>query len=164
MTIKEIITKLWAAAKARFSTATNLLNGSSTGALRTSGAAAEGSGYAMGQFCHAEGRGTRAKGTASHAEGCFTIANGNAQHVDGSYNLEDSTGRYIRITGGGSGESSRANIYTLDKNGIAWFKGGLKAGGTSQDDAAIDLLTWQTTVDEQLTRLSQQISALEAKA
>lgn len=132
MTIKEIITQMWAAIKARFSTATNLVNGSAAGSLRTSFAKAEDESYTMGVFCFAEGKDCMAKDYVSHAEGNGTIAHA-YQHVQGKYNVEDPNSRYIHIVGGGS-EEARSNLYTLDMNGNAWFKGKVYSGGADVDD------------------------------
>lgn len=132
MTIKEIITQMWATIKARFSTATNLVNGSAAGSLRTSFAKAEDESYTMGVFCFAEGHDCVAKDYVSHAEGVGTIAHA-YQHVQGKYNVEDPNSRYIHIVGGGS-EEARSNLYTLDTNGNAWFKGKVHIGGTDMDN------------------------------
>lgn len=58
----------------------------------------------------------------------------NIQNVDGMFNTKDADGRYLHITGNGESDANRGNAYTLDKNGVAWFKGGVKVGGTGQDD------------------------------
>lgn len=91
---------------------------------------------ASGQGSHAEGYSTIASGDYSHAEGDFTIAASAYQHVQGKNNIEDSANKYAHIVGNGKYQSTRSNAHTLDWNGVGWFKGGLKVGGTSQDDAA----------------------------
>lgn len=106
---------------------------------------------ASGDFSHAEGRTTTASGMQSHAEGFETTASGNIshvegygtiaasshQHVQGKFNIEDSANKYAHVIGNGAGDGDyRSNAHTLDWNGVGWFKGGLKVGGTSQDDAA----------------------------
>jgi len=58
----------------------------------------------------------------------------NIQNVDGMYNIEDDDGRYLHITGNGESDANRSNAYTLDKNGVAWFKGGIKTGGNSETE------------------------------
>lgn len=58
----------------------------------------------------------------------------NVQTVDGIYNIEDSDKRYLHITGNGENDANRSNAYTLDKDGVAWFKGGVKIGGSNQDE------------------------------
>ena len=82
----------------------------------------------------------------------------NIQNVDGMYNIEDTDGRYIHITGNGESDATRSNAYTLDKNGVAWFKGGVKVGGTCQDDGTmltssenLELLGEVTLEEEALT-------------
>ena len=89
---------------------------------------------ANGWVSHAEGYYTSANGEASHSEGYETIAQSRYQHVQGQYNLEDNSNKYAHIVGNGS-YSQRSNAHTLDWNGLGWFAGGLKIGGTGQDDA-----------------------------
>ena len=104
---------------------------------------------ASGNYSHAEGGRSRAKGTyshaegiecvsigsASHAEGFGTASSSNYQHVEGTYNIEDLDGKYANIVGNGD-RSARSNAYTLDWNGIAWFKGRPQFGGTAQDQGS----------------------------
>mgnify|MGYP003289122478 CR=1 FL=1 len=91
---------------------------------------------ASGYGSHAEGVYAEARGYGSHAEGCDTIARGTYSHVQGRYNIEDTSNKYAHIVGNGtSPESPRSNAHTLDWDGVGWFAGGLKVGGTSQDDA-----------------------------
>lgn len=50
-------------------------------------------------------------------------------------------GRYVHIVGNGS-SAARSNAHTLDWSGLGWFAGGLKVGGTGQDDeAAVEVAT-----------------------
>lgn len=83
---------------------------------------------------HAEGDHTIASGIRSHAEGNHTIASGGDSHVQGMYNVEDTEGKYAHIVGNGPNRTERSNAHTLDWNGVGWFAGGLKVGGTGQDD------------------------------
>ena len=99
----------------------------------------EGSGTrASGSQDHAEGYQSEARGGNSHVEGFFTIAAGSMQHVQGRYNEVDTEGKYAHIVGNGTGISGakRANAHTIDWGGVGWFAGGLKVGGTGQDDEA----------------------------
>lgn len=101
------------------------------------GAHAEGGNtVASGSYAHAEGYQTIASGSNSHAEGYGTKASSESAHVQGKYNLDDTSSKYAHIVGNGSSDSSRSNAHTLDWNGVGWFAGGVKVGGTSQDDAA----------------------------
>ena len=108
-----------------------------------------------GTAAHAEGWGTHANGAGSHSEGIYTYANGiysHAEggdtiataaysHVQGKYNEEDTEKKYAHIVGGGSSDN-RKNIHTVDWNGNAWYEGGIKVGGRSQDDeSALPVLT-----------------------
>lgn len=77
---------------------------------------------------------TTASGTYSHAEGGSTIASGQYSHVQGKFNIEDTTNTYAHIVGNGS-SSARSNAHTLDWDGNAWFKGNVRVGGTSWNDA-----------------------------
>lgn len=97
--------------------ATNIVNGSASGSVRTIGAIQDNPEYEMGANAfacgsgsrasgpnshaegasteasggqsHAEGGGTKASGSCSHAEGSSTIANHKSQHVIGEYNIAD---------------------------------------------------------------------------
>ena len=94
---------------------------------------------AQGSF--ALGKGVESNGEYSFALGNNTTANGKGQFVIGEYNatetVEDNTqrGTYVFLVGNGE-QNARSNAFTLDWNGIGWFKGGIKIGGTNQDDAA----------------------------
>lgn len=98
---------------------------------------------ATGYFTHAEGNHSIAYGTASHAEGKGTIANGMAQHVQGKFNVADAEGanaQYAHIVGGGTSNTDRKNIHTLDWNGNAYFKGGLTLGETTLTETELKSL------------------------
>ena len=60
----------------------------------------------------------------------------NAQVVDGMFNIEDTEAKYLHITGNGISDNQRSNAYTIDKNGVAWFKGGVRVGGANQDEGS----------------------------
>lgn len=79
---------------------------------------------ASGAISVAFGRETKAKGYGAFAEGRDTVAAGQYQHVQGKYNVEDS--KKAHIVGGGTSDTDRKNIYTLDWNGNAYFAGGLE--------------------------------------
>lgn len=85
-------------------------------------------------YSHAEGYLTKASHRCSHAEGEDTIAAGRCQHVQGKFNVSDNKHKYAHIVGNGEDNSRRSNAHTLDWNGVGWFAGGLKVGGTGQDD------------------------------
>lgn len=75
-----------------FSTASNWLDGSATGSVRTSGSTAEGTivedyPYALGEYATAEGYNTIAAGLYSHAEGYGTTVLGGGSHAEGSGTL-----------------------------------------------------------------------------
>lgn len=105
---------------AALTVATNWVNGSSTGSVRTSGSTSESESYSMGYYAlaegsatvatsyaaHAEGFNTSATGASSHSEGNVTVASGNYSHASGNhtsaqrmsqtaigeYNIQDTTG------------------------------------------------------------------------
>lgn len=66
-----------------YSTATNLLNGSTQGSLRSVGTTMEDDNYTIGMYAFAEGGGTMAQGEGSHAEGLSAIAEGEGSHAEG---------------------------------------------------------------------------------
>lgn len=66
---------------------------------------------------HAEGYSTTSSGYSTHAEGYYTRAASEYQHVQGKYNAVDNNNIYADIIGGGSSDSDRKNIYTVDWNG-----------------------------------------------
>lgn len=105
---------------------------------------AEGASTGANHECaHAEGQGAFALSSCTHAEGRGTIAYGACQHTQGRYNIQDSEQKYAHIVGNGNGSDDRSNAHTLDWTGLGWFAGGLKVGGTGQDDEnAVDVLTF----------------------
>ncbi len=92
-----------------------------------------------------------ALGARSCSSGLGTIAGGMCQHATGKYNTIDPQynvnnqsvmGKYVSVVGNGTSGSKRSNAHTLDWNGLGWFAGGLKVGGTGQDDEkAVAVLT-----------------------
>jgi hypothetical protein len=84
---------------------------------------------ASGDSSHAEGWYTEAFGRRSHSEGFHTIAHGEDQHAEGKYNVSDSNNTYVHIVGGGSSDTDRKNIYTLDWSGNAVYAGSVTAPG-----------------------------------
>lgn len=87
------------------------------------GSAAFACGVAKGVFSCAEGGG-EASGDYSHAEGFGTIARGRGQHVQGKNNIIDYDDEYAHIVG--NGEGTRSNAHTLDWDGNAWFAGSVE--------------------------------------
>lgn len=67
-----------------------------------------------------------AKGYASAAFGDGNYASGSKQFVTGKNNVEDTQSKYANIVGGGTSNTDRKNIHTLDWNGNAWFSGGVE--------------------------------------
>ena len=90
----------------------------------STGSHAEGySTTATGTASHTEGYATVASGYTSHAEGTGTIASGSYQHAQGKYNIADSENKYAHIVGGGTSDSNRKNIHTLDWSGNTYYSG-----------------------------------------
>lgn len=109
--------------------------GNSTTAEGKSSHAEGGSSKATGYYAHAEGRMTLASGAKAHAEGDETIAAGSSQHVQGKYNVKDTANKYAHIVGGGSSDTDRKNIHTIDWDGNAEFAGDVFVG-TSREKLA----------------------------
>ena len=93
---------------------------------------------ASGYTSHAEGEYTKASGKYAHVEGYHTTARSNNQHVQGKYNVEDTNGTYAHIVGGGTSNTNRKNIHTLDWNGNAVYSGDVNA--TDADGNPVSLL------------------------
>ena len=113
---------------------------------------------ASGMYAHSEGENTVASGQDSHAEGKGTIAASTFQHVQGAYNIEDAEIKYLHIVGNGD-ESIRSNAHTIDWDGNGWFKGTIKMGGVSQDDAnakTVATLDDLTTKQDKITGTAGQ--------
>lgn len=103
-------------------------------------------GLVLGNNSHAEGHSTTTVGEASHAEGYCTHAEGDYQHVQGKNNIIDKDNKFAHIVGNGTTPITRSNAHTIDWDGNGWFAGGLKVGGTDQDDeAAKDVILAPTT-------------------
>ena len=81
-------------------------------------------------YSHAEGQSTTANGSMAHVEGCYTIASGTYQHVQGKYNVEDTKNEFAHIVGGGTSDTNRKNIHTIDWNGNAAFAGDVTYNGS----------------------------------
>lgn len=57
-------------------------------------------------------------------------------------------GKYAHIIGNGTSDTARSNAHTVDWNGLGWFAGGLKVGGTGQDDTnAVEVATLANSED-----------------
>lgn len=113
--------------------------------------------FANGFTSHAEGGTTYADGRYSHAEGCGTRALSDYQHVQGKYNVVDEDEKYAHIVGNGEDHTDRSNAHTLDWSGLGWFAGGLKVGGTSQDDEnAVDILAYIQSLESRIAELENK--------
>lgn len=87
------------------------------------------SAIAIGKYSSAIAENSVALGIGAYA------ARGN-QCVVGTYNKKDTDLKYLFIVGKGGADYDRSNAHTVDWNGLGWFAGGLKVGGTGQDDEA----------------------------
>ena len=139
----------------------NLVNGTSTGSLKTSNATAASNSYAFaqgqnttasGQASHAAGTSSSASGNSSYAGGTGTLAQGNSQTAIGKYNIGDQTSLFI--VGNGS-STQRSNALTLDQNG------NLEIAGSINDEALLNtslnnnLLTIYNTGEYDLNNFTQ---------
>lgn len=92
------------------------------------GAAAFNASVAHGAYSYAEGSASvMSTADYSHAEGFFTQADSKYQHVQGKWNVSDTTNKYADIVGGGTSDTARKNIYTLDWEGNGVFAGSVSA-------------------------------------
>lgn len=105
---------------------------------------------ADGLHSHSEGCYSEANGESSHAEGDNTIASGDCQHVEGKFNIEDAESKYAHIVGGGTTDSDRKNIHTLDWQGNAEYAGTVKSAGLKLTDTATGQEYMLTMVDGNL--------------
>ena len=108
--------------------------GSKTITVRTAAHAEGTDTEAYGTASHAEGANTRAQGDYSHAEGQGTIARAIGSHVQGKYNIEDTGLKFAHIVGGGTSDTDRKNIHTVDWSGNAWYAGKITVGIEPTDD------------------------------
>lgn len=106
-------------------------------------------------YSHAEGDTTKANKVASHAEGMGTIADSFYQHVQGKYNVADANGLYAHIVGGGTSDTDRKNIYTLDWAGNAYYAGDVTNGAGVSMNEINDKIKFMT-YDETTTELNSQ--------
>lgn len=109
-------------------------------------------GFAHGYGCISDAPGAislgvfnNGKGEASHVDGYDNIAGSAYQHVHGKWNMEDNGNKYAHQIGGGYQrtfprynnegniewitETVRGDIYRLDWNGNAWYKGSVTSNG-----------------------------------
>lgn len=86
---------------------------------------------------HAEGIDSIASSPAAHAEGFYTLATSPNQHVVGKYNVNDSTATYAEIVGGGTSDTARKNIRTLDWNGNEYIAGSSTAKTVIASDSMV---------------------------
>ena len=88
---------------------------------------------ALGEYSAAINNYTTAKGENSFAHGYGTLATGDSMVAGGKWNLTGDG--VIVVYGNGDSWDKRRDAYTLDWNGVGWYAGGLKIGGSGQDDA-----------------------------
>ena len=126
--------------------------------------------YAYGVGSHGEGGSTEARGNYSHTQGLGTVATCKIQDVIGKYNLLDDNsinngyGNYAHIIGGGSSNTDRKNIHTIDWAGNAWFSGTVKIGGTDYSSGSeIALKTDISNLDSKISINTSNISSLTTK-
>ena len=101
---------------------------------------------ASGAVAAVMGEDTTAEGIASLAIGKGTTAKGNYSFVHGKYNSTKNYDRYAEIVGGGEAPEAGDNIYTLDWDGNAKFKGNVSAelfnGKATKDIKGRDLTSY----------------------
>lgn len=162
--------------------AQNLRDGKAVGSMRSVTADAETDTYSLGRDSMALGEGTSASGSYSfaagkgakasgpysyaqgfmsyataknsHAEGFGVTAASECQHAQGKNNIIDSSGKYLHIVGNGS-NSAPSNAHTIDWDGVGWYKGDLKVGGTGQDDETAKSVLLTPSEEETLEMLTE---------
>lgn len=78
----------------------------------------------VGAMSHVEGRENKIiAGNYVHVEGRGNIGNTEYQHIQGKYNEEDTENKYAHIIGGGTSDTDRKNIHTVDWDGNAEYAG-----------------------------------------
>ena len=75
---------------------------------------------------------------------------------------KDNIGGFLTIVGNGTSDTARSNAYTLDWNGTGWFAGGVKVGGTSQDDGFKNVLLDGDAIPTPTTAEVGQILSVKA--
>lgn len=94
---------------------------------------------ASGICSHAGGHKTKALHWGSYAEGTNTITTNDYCHVQGKFNDNTSGTNFAHIIGGGSSNTNRKNIYTVDWDGNAVYTGKVTVGANPTE--AMDLAT-----------------------
>ncbi len=116
------------------SVATNLVNGSATGSLRTITSKAEGSSYTIGEGAFSEGYSTTASGKYSHAEGFATIASGLHSHAEGrntKAKSDQSHAEGMSTTASGGSSHAEGNSTTASGSSSHAEGNGTTASGNS---------------------------------
>lgn len=114
---------------------------------------------AMSNYSHAEGYHTEAGGLYSHAEGMGTVANRDASLAIGKYN-DSTSGNYIFTVGGGIDGSHRANLLSVDEDGITKVKEAVLSQQQVSWDAISDnnTLVSKKTVKDHFTLYKHSIT------
>lgn len=99
---------------------------------------------ALGEYSVAINNYTIAEGENAFAHGCGTLANGDSMVAGGKWNLTEDG--MIVVYGNGDSWNARRDAYTLDWYGNGWYRGGLKLGGDSPDEAD-DVLVRSEIID-----------------
>lgn len=68
------------------------------------------------------------------------------------YTILNDRGQYICIIGNGINAQNLSNAHTIDWNGLGWFAGGLKVGGTGQDDETAKTVATEEYVDTKIDK------------
>ena len=105
---------------------------------------------AEGLYSHAQGTNTSASGQASSAAGSYTTAGYPNQFVIGTYNNNLQTN--IFEIGGGSSNSSRLNLFSVDTSGYAYT-----STSNLLENSPNNTLTPKGYVDEQIENLDKNV-------
>lgn len=100
---------------------------------------------ARGGGSFALGNGVIAKSQSSFALGLGTVAARDRQVVIGQYNQENTTDAFV--IGWGWSAASPVTVHTVSTGGGAWYKGGVRVGGSDYASASnLATETWVTTL------------------
>lgn len=85
------------------------------------------------------GNNCEASGVCSFASGDNTVAKGENQTVVGKYNEKDTNDKYAFIVGGGTSDSNRSNLMSVDWDGNVKYKGSIIANNDVELENGISL-------------------------
>lgn len=110
---------------------------------------------AVGNYSHAGGEASQAKGVGSFAHGQRVTADADYQATFGTHNEVNNTAAFV--VGNGANSTSKSNAFEVQKNGNAFVKNDLYVGGTGSTQASAK----QVATKDSVTTMEQRINNLE---